>query len=104
MHFYPRPKERVGVGMFEATTGRYVPLTGGSYSRLSIVDDPAIRRYWGFVGVDESKTADMKSVADLYKYLSGGVYIPEGPAGEFIKLILATTQNKEGNTPVASAE
>ena len=93
MQFYNKPTEKFNAGLKDYTTGRYIPMGGGTSSRLSYLDDPEIRRYWGFVGIDESKSYEMPTIVELIRYLSGGVYIPEGPAGEFIKLILAQAHN-----------
>jgi len=89
MQFFSKPVERRGIGQWEAATGRYVPKGGGSYSRLPIVDDEDIPRYWGFVGMDESMTPNTPDLPSLYGYLSGGVYIPEGPAGEYIQQLIS---------------
>ena len=88
MQFHYRPREKKGFGGWEALTGRYIPMCGGSYSRLSIIDDANIRRYWGFVGIDESLTAEISDIPSLYKHMSGGVYIPEGPAGAYIQKLI----------------
>ncbi len=77
-----------GAGSWDRTTLRYMPLTGGSRSRLPLLNDPDIRRYHGFVGVDEHLTAEMDSLRSLYSFLGGRPIIPEGPAGEFLTLVL----------------
>ena len=96
MQIYKTPKQSHDEGLKDAVTGRYIPYKGGSYSRLPYSDEEVIPRYRGFVGMDESLTESISTMAELYKFLSGGVYIPEGPAGEFIQLILATAHSWEG--------
>jgi len=77
-----------GSGRWDINTGRYIPVSGGSRSKLPIGDDPDIRRYYGFIGINESMTAEFSTLAVYFNRVGGGVYIPEGDAGKFIQLIL----------------
>lgn len=88
MEFHRGTDSARGAGSWERTTLRYMPLTGGSRSRLPLLNDPNIPRYHGFVGVDEHLTAEMGSLSSLYNFLGGRPIIPEGPAGEFLTLVL----------------
>lgn len=80
--------DRRGVGRWEAKTGRYVPVGGGSRSRLSIADsDEPSRRYPGFVGMDEKLTDSIRTMADLYAHLGGGTEGRTGREGEWARKI-----------------
>ncbi len=91
MVIHDKVLDRLGAGKWDITTTRYVPMTGGSRSRLPIADDPEYRRYPGFVGIDERLTADIFKIAQLYVYLGGKPLIPEGDEGKFTALILEQT-------------
>ena len=86
-------------GSLERSTGRYIPVSGGTRSKLPLVDEKSVRRYYGFVGIDESMTPTINSVATLFAQIGGGVYIPEGPAGEYIQKILQRSQKLTGLPP-----
>jgi len=77
-----------GAGKWDIHTTRYVPIYGGSRSRLPIVDDPDYRRYTGFVGMDEHLTPNIYLMSQLYQYLGGKAIIPQGEPGKFTALIL----------------
>jgi hypothetical protein len=80
-----------GAGKWDINTTRYIPVYGGSRSRLPIADDPEYRRYPGLVGLDERLTPDIYRIAQLYAYLGGKATIPEGDEGKFTALILGET-------------
>jgi len=92
MIIHPKRTDSRGAGRWNAATGRYVPMFGGSRSRLPIADSSAIRRYHGYVGVDERLSEDLDSVTALYRYMGGAPLIPEGPAGEFMSRIYEESQ------------
>lgn len=83
-----------GAGKWDINTTRYVPIYGGSRSRLPISDDPEYRRYPGYVGMDEHLTPDLYRVAALYNYIGGKPIIPAGDEGKFTALILGQTEEK----------
>jgi hypothetical protein len=93
--------ETKGVGKWEVNTTRYVPVQGGSRSRLSIGSN-GVRRYYGFVGIDENLTERISTVAALYGHLGGGVGgYPEGSymariIGEARKWIQPEPAEEEG--------
>lgn len=74
-----------GAGRWEINSTRYVPMAGGSRSRLPIASN-GIRRYYGFVGIDEKLTESVHTMAALYHRLGGGV--PPQPEGSFVGLLL----------------
>ncbi|MDH4121275.1 MAG: hypothetical protein OEV94_06195 [Deltaproteobacteria bacterium] len=77
-------------GRFSPSTGRYVPMGGGSRSKLPVHNND-IRRYLGFVGMDDSLTESLFTMAALYQHLGGKPTIPPGPGGELTKLMLSDT-------------
>jgi hypothetical protein len=89
----PKPDVK-GSGRWDVNTTRYVPVTGGSRVRLPLADDPAYRRYPGFVGMDERFTPEINTMHKLYEYLGGKPFVPEGPEGGFTQLILDETVKK----------
>jgi len=88
MVIHEKVRDVGGQGRWDLNTTRYVPVGGGSRSRLPIADDPEYRRYPGFVGMDEHLTPDIYQVAQLYTWLGGKPVIPAGGEGTFTALIL----------------
>lgn len=86
MMMHHKPYDLKGSGRWVVNSRRYFPKGGGSRSRLSIVDDPEIPRYHGFVGIDGHLTDSIDSLAKLYRHLGGAPVIPEGKAGELLRL------------------
>ena len=84
-----------GAGKWDINTTRYIPIYGGSRTKLPVKDDNewGYPRYHGFVGIDEHLTEHIHLIAQLYAYLGGKAIIQEGPGGEFTALILG--QNLE---------
>jgi hypothetical protein len=92
-----------GAGKWDINTTRYVPIYGGSRSRLPVYDDPEYRRYPGFVGIDEFLTEKIFQLPVLYQYIGGKPVIPGGDAGKFTALILGqTTERLEGEVTAGS--
>ena len=91
MVIHERVPDVKGVGKWDFTTGRYIPHTGGSRSRLPLYDDKAYSRYVGFVGVDEHLSADIFTMPALYTFLGGAAVTPEGHGSVFVKLIQEQT-------------
>lgn len=94
MVIHEKVPDKPGAGKWDINTTRYIPVYGGSRSRLPLEDDPDYRRYPGFVGMDEHLTPDIYRITHLYAYLGGKPVIPEGPGGEFVRLILDKTLEK----------
>lgn len=101
MIIHEAAKDNRGAGRWELTTTRYIPVSGGSRSRLPI-GFPEVRRYYGFVGVDERLSERMSTISALYTHLGGRYQIPEGQEGSYMSLVLAQAKKwilpaKEGN-------
>ena len=66
-----------GIGRWDAKTTRYVPINGGSRSRLPVTNRgyEDIPRYYGGVGMNERLTESIRTIDDLYKYLGGGILV-----------------------------
>ncbi len=97
MVIHEQPQDVRGSGSWELNTTRYVPMSGGSRSRLPIGTN-GIRRYHGFVGIDEALTESIGTMAALYNRLGGG--LPDYPEGSFLALLLA--QSKKWIAPAAA--
>ena len=80
-----------GSGGWDKGTGRYVPIGGGSRSRLPVRTEPDYPRYPGFVGIDERLTENLYTVSALYAHMGGRYEIPPGKIGQFIALLLQVT-------------
>lgn len=91
MVIHEKPQSIVGAGKWDITTTRYVPVSGGSRSRLPLIDDPDYRRYPGYVGIDEYLTPNIARISQLYHYMGGKPIIPPGDEGKFTALILGQT-------------
>ena len=61
-------------GKTDEATARYVPIGGGSRSRLK-THDKTIPRYQGFVGVDGSQEKGIATMETLYGKLGGSTKI-----------------------------
>jgi hypothetical protein len=87
MVIHDRELDTKGVGKWDFATGRYIPLSGGSRSRLPIWDDKEYPRYNGYVGVDEHLSESLFTMAALYTYLGGAPAVIEGHGSVFVGLI-----------------
>lgn len=94
MEIHKPPRDKHGIGKWDLITTRYIPLSGGSRSRLPVYDDPEQRRYPGFVGFDEFLTPDIHILPVLYQYLGGKPLLQEGDAGKFTALLLGQTMER----------
>lgn len=88
-----------GAGAWDINTTRYVPVSGGSRSRLPVRDNGG-RRYHGFVGIDEVLTEKIGTMAALYGRLGGG--LPAYPEGSYMALLIL--QAKKWIKPAAPEE
>lgn len=84
-------------GYWDIGTTRYVPMNGGSRSRLPIAYDD-IRRYYGFVGMDERLTETISTMGALYKHIGGGIVAAPGTESYINRLL---EQSKKWIKPVA---
>lgn len=75
-----------GVGKWDVGTNRYIPLSGGSRSRLPM-DTKGIRPYRGFSGVDERVENEIDDIGTLYSKLKGGSRITSQDAA-FLELAI----------------
>jgi hypothetical protein len=95
MHIHEAQHDTAGAGRWDKTTGRYIPMGGGSRSRLPIYgDDPTIRRYYGFVGMDEKLTESISTIAGLYAHIGGAPKIESGTAGTLASRILDVVEEQ----------
>ncbi len=92
MEMHEQEQNIKGAGRWDMHTTRYIPVSGGSRSRLPIQDDPAYPRYAGFVGVDENLSGQLYTMAALYTFLGGAPLVPEGEG--FTALIVQMTMEK----------
>lgn len=106
MEIHKPQRDKIGVGKWDLHTTRYVPVGGGSRSRLPVYDDPNQRRYPAFVGFDEFLSADIHMVPTLYQFLGGKPILQEGDAGKFTALLLGQTmeQLEAANIAVGTVE
>lgn len=94
MVIHDRVSDNKGVGKWDFATTRYIPLSGGSRSRLPLWDDKTIPRYYGFVGIGEKMTEEMFTLPALYGFLGGAPVVREGHGSVFVSLILEETQKR----------
>ena len=88
-----QPESRVG-GRRDLATGRYIPMTGGSRSKL-----PAIGRdypqYAGSIGIDKELTARISTMEALYQYMGGfASYMPGGALSASIAELVEEAETK----------
>ena len=91
MVIHERVADVKGVGKWDYNTTRYIPVSGGSRSRLPVYDDKAYHRYYGLVGVDEHLSEEIYTMPALYAFLGGKAILPEGHGSVFTGLILEQT-------------
>lgn len=92
MKLHEPKRDTRGQGRWDRATGRYVPVTGGSRSRLPIKEDPEIPRYYGFIGMDEKYTESIDTMSALYHTLGGAPEVVGGKAGQFTTLLTRTNE------------
>lgn len=90
MVIHNRVDDAMSVGKRDAATGRYIPIGGGSRTRLPVYDDPRIPRYLGFVGINASQSEEIYTLPALYAELDDSASVP-------------VAQGSEIETPVAEA-
>ena len=88
MILHEKPIQAEGAGSWDGKTGRYIPMGGGSRSRLPIQDDPKIRRYHGLVGIDEHLSESIGRISALYAHIGGATAVMGGKEGEFVQMLM----------------
>ncbi|MDH5753250.1 MAG: hypothetical protein OEZ59_12640 [Deltaproteobacteria bacterium] len=91
MVIHEKTPDTTGSGRYDLNTTRYIPVAGGSRSRLPIEDASDIMRYHGFVGIDEGLTESIFRMAVLYNFIGGRPELLPGQEGSFTELILNVT-------------
>ncbi|HEX7926878.1 MAG TPA: hypothetical protein VF678_04740 [bacterium] len=74
----PRGKDVRGSGKWDAGTGRYIPVGGGSRSRVPIRDDADIPRYTGMMGIDPEQSSGIQTLGALYSHMGGNAIVQSG--------------------------
>jgi hypothetical protein len=88
MVIHDRVSDTKGVGKWDFGTTRYIPVSGGSRSRLPVNDDKTIPRYFGLVGIGEKMTEEIFTLPALYSFLGGAPVVRQGHGSIFVSLIL----------------
>lgn len=91
MVIHERVHDQRGMGKWDLGTTRYIPMQGGSRSRLPVYDDKNYQRYPGYVGLDERLSETLYTLPTLYAFLGGAPVVPPGQEGGFTALILEQT-------------
>ena len=73
-----RVRDVYGGGKWDAGTGRYVPVGGGSRTRVFVADDKHIPRYAGMLGVDPQQGTNIATMGALYSHLGGMSVVKQG--------------------------
>lgn len=87
MVIHNRVDDAKGVGKRDTGTGRYIPVGGGSRTRLPVYDDPRIPRYHGFVGLNANQSKDIYTMPALYAELGGTPVVQVGQGSKFVGLV-----------------
>ena len=88
-----RQASRVG-GRRDLATGRYIPMMGGSRSKLSAAGGE-YPRYEGSIGIDKGLAAKISTMEALYHHMGGfPSYMPEGPLSATISELVEEAQTK----------
>jgi hypothetical protein len=106
MHIHPAEHDQAGAGRWDKSTTRYVPMGGGSRSRLPIANpDDKYPRYHGIVGIDEKLTDTIFTIGALYQHMGGAPEILAGNAGTLASRIqnIVEEQRKADAEAVAAA-
>ena len=88
------PQEgRVG-GRRDLETGRYIPMMGGSRSKLSAADGE-YPRYAGSMGIDKGLAAKISTMEALYHHMGGfPSYMPAGSLSASISELVEEAESK----------
>jgi len=95
MSEHAQSKDVKGAGKMSKSTGRYIPVHGGSRSRLRPHNQSDYAVYPGFIGMDEKMAASTQTLGALYRYLGGAPVIPEGPGGEMARIVGSSYQEHD---------
>jgi hypothetical protein len=91
MKIHERTDDAKGMGKRDVHTGRYIPVGGGSRTRLPVTDDPRISRYEGNVGLDSCLSEEIHTMAALYAELGGLPVAQPGKDVKFARLLIDET-------------
>ena len=81
-------------GRRDLATGRYIPMTGGSRSKLPTAGGE-YPRYAGSIGMDKELAGKISTMEALYHHMGGfPSYMPEGPLGATISELVEEAQTK----------
>ena len=95
MVIHPFEVDMRGSGRWDKQTGRYIPVAGGSRSRLPVLDgDGSIPRYLGFVGIDDKDTESVHTMAGLLEHIGGEVVAQRGEAGALVSRIQEVVEDQ----------
>jgi len=95
MVIHDRVADAKGAGKRDAGTSRYIPIGGGSRTRLPVYDDPRIPRYPGFVGLNASQSEDIYTLPALYAELGGSPVVKVGQGSKFVGLVAERKPKEE---------
>jgi hypothetical protein len=99
MKFHEAQVEIRGIGVWDARSTRYVPISGGSRSRLATIyrgyED--IRRYHGGVGMSEGLTESIGTMGNLYKHIGGGIMVTPQTAAYISRLVEQSAKWMKGS-------
>ena len=99
MKFYDAQTELKGLGTWDSGTTRYVPVSGGSRSRLPVIYNTYedIRRYYGGVGMSEGLTESIGTMANLYRHIGGGILVSPQTAAYITRLVEQSAKWMQGS-------
>ena len=88
-----QPEARVG-GRRDLATGRYIPMTGGSRSKLPTAGGE-YPQYAGSIGIDKELTAKISTMEALYQHMGGfASYMPGGALSATISELVEEAETK----------
>ena len=89
MQFHEAQFELKGLGRWDAGTTSYIPISGGSRSRLPLIYNgyEDIRRYYGGVGMSEGLTESIRNIGNWYKHIGGGILVSAQTAAYVSRLL-----------------
>jgi hypothetical protein len=94
MTIHERQDDSKGLGKRDRKTGRYIPIQGGSRTRLPVEDDKRIPRYEGNVGLDAALSETIFTMPTLYAKLGGLPIITAGKTSKLSGLVIGEGQRQ----------
>ena len=104
MVIHRRVDDAKSVGKRDARSGRYIPIGGGSRTRLPVSDDPRIPRYLGFVGINPRQSEDIYTLPALYAELDHAARAPAAQGSELAAPAAGELPTEDDGVPVQYAE